>query len=212
MRITKYEHACLVIEDGGKKLVIDPGDFSTLLPIESYDTLIVCDVHFDHLGEKNIKKLVAKNPSIPVYAVDQAAEKLNGIGIKAKTVTAGQKVLIAGFDLEFFGGQHAPIHPDWPKFPNVGVLVNDKLYYPGDSFDGPNRSVEVLALPDSGPWYKLEHAIDLLLSVKPKICFQTHDHLVSEAGKNVNTHFLTQACEKSGTQLKQLKAGQSLEV
>jgi L-ascorbate metabolism protein UlaG (beta-lactamase superfamily) len=28
MTITKYEHACLSIEEEGKKLVIDPGQFS----------------------------------------------------------------------------------------------------------------------------------------------------------------------------------------
>ena len=32
MRVTKHEHACLVVEEQGHKLVVDPGMYSEKLP------------------------------------------------------------------------------------------------------------------------------------------------------------------------------------
>lgn len=40
MKITKYEHSCVVIEEKGEKLVIDPGEL-TALPTLTYVRAII---------------------------------------------------------------------------------------------------------------------------------------------------------------------------
>ncbi|MGO7984029.1 hypothetical protein ACC691_40010, partial [Rhizobium johnstonii] len=73
-----------------------------------------------------------------------------------ETVSAGDEVTVGAFTLRFFGGRHAVIHSSIPIVDNVGVLVNDTLYYAGDSFTIPDGvDVQVLAAPAGAPWMKL---------------------------------------------------------
>jgi hypothetical protein len=39
--------------------------------------------------------------------------------------------------MTFHGGRHSVIHSSIPVIDNVGVLVNDAFYYPGDSYAVP---------------------------------------------------------------------------
>ena len=47
-----------------------------------------------------------------------------------------------------FGGQHALIHPSIPIVANVGYLIDDAVYHPGDSFIVPPSAVETAAPAD----------------------------------------------------------------
>jgi hypothetical protein len=49
------------------------------------------------------------------------------------------------FTLRFFGGRHSVIHESIPVIDNVGVLVDDAFYYPGDSYAAPEGSTWLLA-------------------------------------------------------------------
>ncbi|MFP3381565.1 hypothetical protein SB767_35190, partial [Bacillus sp. SIMBA_069] len=71
-------------------------------------------------------------------------------------VHPGDSVEAGPFSLRFFGGRHAVIHESIPVVDNVGVLVNDTLYYAGDSFSIPEGvEVDVLAAPAGAPWMKI---------------------------------------------------------
>ena len=61
---------------------------------------------------------------------------------------------------------------------NTGYFIDNKLFYPGDSFHNPERQVDVLALPVAGPWCKVPDAIRYALSVKPKKAFPVHDGML----------------------------------
>ena len=77
---------------------------------------------------------------------------------------------------EFFGGKHAVIHETIPVVDNVGVLVNDEFYYPGDSYAVPKGAdVKLLAAPLGAPWLKIGEAMDFVLAVAPRQAFGTHD-------------------------------------
>ena len=72
MKITKFEHACLVIEDNGKQIVIDPGVFSkSLATDEKYDAAVVTHVHGDHLDIETLQKLKSSNPDMRIFSVQQ---------------------------------------------------------------------------------------------------------------------------------------------
>ncbi|MGC5075433.1 hypothetical protein, partial [Escherichia coli] len=67
-------------------------------------------------------------------------------------VHPGDTLDLGPFHLEFFGGKHAEIHSSIPIVDNVGVLVNDAFFYPGDSYTVPKGAhVALLAAPVGAP-------------------------------------------------------------
>lgn len=183
MKITKYEHACLVVEEQGKKLIVDPGIFTKSLPVNLSEVVavVITHVHPDHCDQNLVQNILAHNPSAVFYGTDEVAQELKTI-IDVKVVSGGDGVDIAPFQIKFFGGQHAIIHSSFPINQNVGVMINNTLYYPGDSFTNPAQAVKILALPVSAPWLKIAEAMDYLVAVNPEITFPTHNAILSEHG------------------------------
>lgn len=212
MKITKYEHACLDLEVDGKRLLIDPGTFTTSIPnFDQVAVVVVTHAHADHLDTEKLRAIGLQNPDVQIFAVQQVADEVKG-ELDIQVVTNGYKVDTAGFQLEFFGTDHAIIHESLPKFQNAGILVNKTLYYPGDSFTLPHAPIDVLAVPISAPWLKMSEVMDFVTAVKPKRMFATHDAILSELGVSVSDRYLPLAGEKVGAQYIPLKPGSSLSV
>lgn len=212
MKITKYEHACLVLEEQGKQLVIDPGIFSTSLPeLTEVVAVVVTHIHPDHFDQEKLQAIFAKNPEAQLYTVPAVAAELKG-KFAPKAALHDMGVAVGPFHLEFFGEQHAVIHNSIPLTDNVGVLVNETLYYPGDSFTLPDETVEILAVPASAPWMKVSEAIDFIEAIRPKIVFPTHNALLSEQGTDIHNRLLGTATEAAGGSYQTLATGQTVEA
>jgi L-ascorbate metabolism protein UlaG (beta-lactamase superfamily) len=212
MKITKYEHACVVIEEQGKKLVIDPGVFtSSLSDLSNICGIVVTHVHPDHFNTELIDKIQAENPGATVYTVQQVADEL---GSRPHEVVSGNvSDLCDVFHLSFFGGQHAIIHKSLPVWQNVGVLVNEKFYYPGDSFDIPeDREIHTLAVPSIAPWMKISEAIDFITAVRAKQVFPTHNAMLSDIGHQIYNPRLEASAQEAGGTFSFLKPGESLDT
>jgi L-ascorbate metabolism protein UlaG (beta-lactamase superfamily) len=211
MTITKYEHACLVIEENGSNLVIDPGQFSSSLPkLKNVAAVVLTHVHFDHVDEKKVKQIITDNPGIKVFSTGEVAETFPNL--KPAVVEPGSMHQIGPFTLAFFGGEHAVIHPSKPKTQNVGVLVNSVLYYPGDSFALPGRPIKALAAPASAPWLKISEAMDFISEVKPELAFPTHDAILSDEGKQVHDTMLESTAKEAGVTYQRIQTGQSITI
>lgn len=212
MKITKYEHACLVVEEQGKRLVIDPGGFTKSLPsnLDNVVGIVITHVHADHFDQKHIDALMQSSSTANIYCTDEVAKQIKQKNMHV--VTGGDSGAAGPFKLQFFGAQHAVIHESWPIAQNIGVLVNNKLYYPGDSFTEPKVAVQVLALPISAPWLKLAESMDFLATVKPKIAFPTHNAILSEIGENMAEQMLSGVAKAASGELKPISPGESLEV
>lgn len=207
MKITKYEHACFSVEHEGKLLIVDPGAYTTDLGSpENVVAIVVTHEHADHFDVAALGAIIAHNPHAVIVAHENITRQFgaNNETLPYKTVGAGDELAIAPFHFKFFGGEHAVIHPDIPLVANLGVLINDGIFYPGDSFVAPNQPIEVLALPVSAPWLKISESIDYLLAVKPNIAFPTHDAILSPAGKGLPDRILPPFAEKVGTNYKRI--------
>lgn len=204
MKITKYAHACFVVEHDNESLVVDPGDWSNDFVIpNNVVAVMITHEHGDHLDKGNLQQIVDKNPSVMIIAHEGIVPLLEGFNTRAVVPNEGTK--IGTFELEFFGGQHALITPDWQPVPNLGVLINEHLYYPGDSFTIPEgNDVEVLALPAAAPWMKISEAIAFLQAVKPKLAFPTHDAILSDVGKKSADKWLGSAAKEIGAEYRRL--------
>lgn len=208
MKLTKHPHAHLVIESEGQKLVIDPGAFSgDLGSIEAVTAVVITHNHADHFHADHIQTIRDQNPEVIVYSTPEVAEALPGTTV----VKAGDTHVAGPFKLQFFGDMHAVIHPDFPYPHNTGVLVNDRFYYPGDSFVEPTVPVQVLALPANAPWASVQQTMDYLRTVKPAVCFPTHNALLSPEGTAIYNDWLQRAVKNQGTDFRYLDVGESLE-
>jgi hypothetical protein len=78
-------------------------------------------------------------------------------------------------------------------------MINDAVYYPGDSFTKPDKPIQVLALPVGAPWLKASEMLDFLMAVKPTVAFPTHDAVLSEIGKSMPDRYVPLFAEKIGT-------------
>lgn len=196
MNITKYQHACLVVEESGKLLVIDPGNISHDLvpPVSDVAGVVITHIHPDHCDPVSISSILKNNPEAEIIAHQSVIAEL-GIQ-KSRAAEAGASLNIGPFNLEFYGGIHATIHPDMPPLANLGVLVNDQLYYPGDSFTKPGKQIDTLALPVAAPWMKISEAIEFFREVKPRQAFPTHDGILSEDGKMIVDNILRQVASQ----------------
>lgn len=212
MKVTKYTHACIVIEESGQKIVIDPGSWTADLPdITDVAAIVITHNHMDHFNADHLAAIANTNPGVRILGTQEVAESLAAPHVTA--ATAGQTVTVGNFNLEFFGGKHAQIHPTIPAIQNVGVLVNDTFYYGGDSFAVPtDRSITALAIPVSAPWLKMAEVIDYYNTIKPHICIPTHNALLSEIGQGLADTFLQGLADKAEATYTSLKPGQTVEV
>ena len=187
MKLTKHNHACVAFEKEGSSFVIDPGSFSANAAeiIAGAEAILVTHEHYDHVHEAAINEALAARPELKVYAPPSLAGMFGAHGDQFTAVSAGDDLKIAGFTISVHGTTHAVIHPDIPTIPNVGYLIDETVYHPGDSYYVPEVSVPTLLLPTSGPWMKIGEAADYVRAVRPERVVQIHEMILSEIGQNL---------------------------
>ncbi len=203
MILTKYGHACFTVEKDGVQLVVDPGNFSTdYIPSNTVIAVVITHEHPDHFDHEQLEAIIDKNPDAVIIGNESITSKIDVF--QTRTVTAGEHVTIGPFELDFTGGEHAVIHDSYPRATNVGVMINDLLYYPGDSFVVPNRPVDTLAITANAPWMKTSEAMNFLATINPRYAFPTHDSLLSDVGKSLTDRLLGSIAEKQGITYRRL--------
>jgi L-ascorbate metabolism protein UlaG (beta-lactamase superfamily) len=212
MRLTKFEHAALVLEDSGKKLFVDPGSFTTpITDAANAVAIVITHEHADHWTPEQLKRILDMNSGVPIYAPAGVAVAASEFDITV--VKGGDKIDAGPFTLEFFGEKHAVIHSSIPVVDNIGVLINDILYYPGDSFTIPDDiEVDVLAVPAGAPWLKIGEVIDFVLAVAPKRSFPTHEMVLARAGKDMANGRIEWATVQGGGEFFALEPGDTLDL
>lgn len=145
--------------------------------LENIDFILFTHEHADHYHLESLKILLARNSQAAVYANSSVSELLTKEGIKHTLVSHGESILLGEVSVVGIGEKHAEMHSSIPLSSNLGFFIDGRLWYPGDAFTNPERPVEILALPVSGPWMKIGEAIDYALLLKPKVAFPVHDGL-----------------------------------
>lgn len=176
VRIIKYTHACVRIELDGAVLVIDPGTWSEPRALAGADAVLVTHEHTDHIDVLRLAGL-----GVPVFVPEQAV--LPDLApLPVTRVRAGQRFTAAGLSVTAYGGRHAAIHDGQPDCANLGYLVEESVYHPGDSLHRPEQPVPTLLVPAQASWLKLTEAIDFARAVGAGRVFPIHDAQLNERG------------------------------
>lgn len=211
MKVTKHEHACLVVEKGGSILVVDPGSYTMPLgDLIGVIAVVITHEHADHWTPEQLQRILDRNPSARILGPAGIAAAATGFTVEV--VKHGDELTIEPFDLKFFGEKHAIIHASIPVVDNVGVLIDDELYYGGDSYTVPPVSVGTLAAPIGAPWLKIGEAMDYVLAVAPTRAFPTHEAPLSQIGKTMAHARIDAMTRRGGGEFFPLEPGESLEL
>lgn len=214
MIFTKLEHSGCIIENNGHKVVCDPVEIEAKIPeLENVDAIIITHKHGDHFQPEVLERIIAKNPGARIFApkdleISEIAEHV------IEKVEADVEWNLENFDLKFFSKNHAPIVPEKTPCANLGVMINDKIVNPGDSFDLPDGVTKpgILLVPSSAPWCKVYEGMEYIKTSQPKIAVPVHNAVLSNFGNNINNNWLKLACEEVGAELATLGVNDSIEI
>lgn len=175
MKITKLGHCCLVVEINGKRIMTDPGSFSTAQKKEvDIDLILYTHEHQDHYHLDTLKEVLKNNPNAVIITNTAVGKLLTEAGINFKKVEDSETFDFFGIKIKGFGSLHAEIYETYGRVQNTGYMIGN-LCFGGDAFDNPNMEVDILALPVTGPWMKIKDAIEYAKVLKPRVVFPVHD-------------------------------------
>lgn len=189
MKITKLGHCCLVIETNGKRVMTDPGSYAIDEQEKEFDIdlILITHEHGDHLHVESLKKVVLNNPNVLIITNEGVGKFLQEAKIRYQVLEDKVVKEILGVEIEAHDCKHEEIFEDYGQVQNTGFFIDKRLFYPGDAFYNPGKSVEILALPVAGPWSRVRDFMKYVLEVKPKACFPVHDGMLNSFS---SSHFL----------------------
>ncbi len=200
MKIYKYLHSCLVFEEDGFKLLIDPGKFSfaeglvTPDMFGDVDAIIITHNHPDHLDVDNLKKILALSGA-GVYTNTAVADALKQHDIVAKIIPAGD-YLIGPFKLFAIDVEHEPLL-DSPIPQMTAFVINNKVLHPVDSLEEKlmaYKGIELLLLPVMAPFTTELKVAGFADRLHPKQILPVHDgyakdFFLKQRYENYSKHF-----------------------
>lgn len=211
MKITKFGHACLLIEEDDVTMLIDPGTFSSgFEDLEGIAAVLYTHKHADHYDPEALTKVLKTNPGARVIADIGTTGELKAAGFDVETARAGDGFKIKGVTVEAIGSDHAVMHPDWPVDPNVGYLVAGRLFHAGDNYVVPEQPVEILAFASVAPWSKVSEAAEYVRAVSPKVALPVHDAITTAPQMYVS--MIRGMTQGHDVQIRELADGETIEL
>lgn len=212
MKVTKFVHACLLVETPDRVAIFDPGNMSAESlgqaldagKITRLDDIFITHIHQDHADPALIKRLVEKFPEVRITATPETVEALAKDGIKASSEPPE--------GVEFFDSPHESVSPLFGNPPQeIGIHYLGKLSHPGDSHSF-KETKDILALPVSAPWGSTIRALNLALELKPRHVLPIHDwHWRDEARKSTYGMY-ERVLGEQGITFHKLETGEPVEI
>ncbi|MDO4783729.1 MAG: MBL fold metallo-hydrolase [Propionibacteriaceae bacterium] len=185
MRITHLGHAAVLVEAAGRRVLIDPGNFSSdWHGLSGLDAVCITHQHPDHVDPDHLPRLLDANPSARVWV--EADVHLTCQHERMEPLGAGERRGLGELTIAAHGGRHAVIHADIPRIGNIGLTFEAPgepvFFHPGDSLEAVPAGVDVLAIPIYGPWAAMKETIDFVRAVGAPLGFPIHEGLLNERG------------------------------
>ena len=177
MIIHKYPQSTLLIEHKGKRILFDPGcyckkedDFGKV------DILLITHTHGDHLDVDLIRKVQNDNPNVITLSNKQVVDVLLEQDLKCDLLLVDEVKDVGGILIKGIKQLHGEAGKGYDKFENLGFLIDEKIYNPGDSvlMDNAPRA-DVLFVAFNGlVTMDLNDAVKFVYQVQPKLVIPYH--------------------------------------
>lgn len=132
MKLTKFEHAALCVEQGGQRIAVDPGCLtsdSSRIALRGVAAVIISHRHADHFDEQTLKDIGA-----PVYGPPEVVKLALARGFVAEPLYLNVEKEVAGFGLTAVAANHGPMVAT--PVENYGFVIRSRgsttLYITGD--------------------------------------------------------------------------------
>jgi L-ascorbate metabolism protein UlaG (beta-lactamase superfamily) len=138
--LTWLGHSTCLLEVGGVRLITDPllrsrlahitRRVPSILPasVGRLDAILISHVHMDHLDRPTLRAL---GPDVPIIGPRGAAVSLRGLG-PVQELDAGESAEVAGVRITATPAVHTAMRGG-RRVPAVGYVVDDDLYFAGDT-------------------------------------------------------------------------------
>jgi L-ascorbate metabolism protein UlaG (beta-lactamase superfamily) len=210
MTITKLGHCCLLVEHKNIRIITDPGAWSTAQnKVTNVDIILITHEHPDHLHLESLEAVLKNNPNSKVVTNAAVGKIISDKSVDFNILENGQSITIRSVLLEAFGDKHEEIYEQFGMVQNTGYFVDNILFYPGDAFTNPGKSVEVLALPVVAPWMNFKTSMKYAIEIKPKIAFPVHDGMLISGRSGPIYTLSPKIIEESNIKFIPLKEGES---
>ena len=213
MRISKFIHSCLLVENGDDRILLDPGTFTfagNAVPIETFDriaAILITHRHADHVDSAAVKRIVERNRSAAVLANADVRDLLAGQGVAVEVDVFEEGTRRVGAtSIRAVAAEHAALLGAVPP-PNVAYVVEEKLLHPGDSFArslDACRGIPLLALPVTAPWTAEIGAAEFAERIAPRAIVPIHDGYVKEPFARMRHENYEKYFSRSGIAFKSL--------
>jgi L-ascorbate metabolism protein UlaG (beta-lactamase superfamily) len=202
MRVYKYIHSCLLVEEGGEKILFDPGIFSFIEgkvhpeTFKDVSTVILTHQHPDHVDISALKRILAQSRASVVTNTEgkTALAKENiAVSVLEEGILQTQNYTIRALPVE----HEKILSATLPQ--NTAYVINDTFLNPGDSFASllfALKGIRVLALPIMAPWNTELAVARFAEAMAPQLVIPVHDGYAKEfflqqRYQNYEQHFST---------------------
>jgi len=195
MKITRYFQSCLLVEEAGARILIDPSGQEDIAKFGKVDAVLYTHEHSDHF-DKDMAQTFVEQGVAPVYVNASTAKQ---IAASTTKVSDGQQFEVAGVKIKAIELPHCLMWDGSDGPQNTGYLISQKLFHPGDGKELDSLKVDILACPINGPDVSLKDAFAFCKQVSAKHIVPVHyDYLggnpevFADVGKGMglNTHVL----------------------
>jgi L-ascorbate metabolism protein UlaG (beta-lactamase superfamily) len=184
MRVSKFIHSCLLVEEGRDKILFDPGMFSFMEDQVTPDTfrdvgtIIITHNHPDHLDVAALQKIVELSGAM-VITNSETKDVLTKQGIEAMVLEEGS-YQSKDFTIRAVPASHEKIlAPTLPQ--NTAYIINESFLNPGDSFaqlPSTVKGIKALALVVAALWTTEVTTAAFAETIAPQMVIPVHDSYV----------------------------------
>jgi L-ascorbate metabolism protein UlaG (beta-lactamase superfamily) len=218
MKIYKYIHSCILLEEGNTKVLFDPGYMSFVegaVKPEDFtgiSAVVITHEHRDHMDISALKVLCYRNKA-PVLTNNSVAALLAKEGIDA-VVMKDSGYCAGDITLKAITAEHEKNFL-LKSPPNNAYIANDIFLHPGDSLDTAlyaYKNIKVLALPAAASWANHMQIVKFALAISPKTIVPIHDGFIKDFYLEAKNNQYQKFFSKHNITFHPLGVGKSIEL